>query len=176
MPKNLLTRIILSGVRCCSPMRINFDVFGSSGGKTVRGAENVELNSKNQRPAVKYDGGSVMVLGRVATSRLSSLIFIDGISDKVKYVKISKQIERKTNEISQEIITFNRTTIRNVWLKLLKNGYCTTLHGYTSPHPPQSSNLNPIEYLRDEVERGLRIMRKLRRKTNQSKQSDYGNS
>lgn len=87
MPKNLLTRIILSGVRYCSPMKINFDVSGGSGRKTVR-----ELGRKRGIKFKKTYGLQWNMAERIADGTglrgnkwtvFASLVFVDGLSDKV---------------------------------------------------------------------------------------------
>lgn len=52
---------------------------------------NKELEKKNLRPTVRFDGGRVMVWGCMAASGVGDLVFIDSIIDKNVYCDILKK-------------------------------------------------------------------------------------
>lgn len=68
------------GMMFCLEMNLN-NVFGSDGKVMVWGKVNKELEKKNLRPTVKYEGGGVMVRGCMAASGVGELVFIDLIMD-----------------------------------------------------------------------------------------------
>ncbi|GFX88982.1 transposable element Tc1 transposase [Trichonephila clavipes] len=65
-----------------------FNIFGSDGRRMVSRKLNTSHHPKHTIPTVKHGGGSVMVLGCMATSGVGKLVFIDGIMHKMAYLNI----------------------------------------------------------------------------------------
>ncbi|GFX71525.1 transposable element Tcb1 transposase [Trichonephila clavipes] len=124
------------------------NIFGSDGRRTVWKKPNTALDLKNLRPTVKHGGGSVMVLGGMASNGVGNLIFIDGIMDHKLYIDIlnnnlkesAKKLGLDENFIFQQD-NDPKLTARNVKMWCL-------FHCKQQFHtPPQSLDINVIENL-----------------------------
>ncbi|GFV11001.1 transposable element Tc1 transposase [Trichonephila clavipes] len=67
-----------------------FNIFGSDGRRMVSRKPNTSHHPKHTIPTVKHGGGSVMVWGCMATSRVGKLVIFDGIihTHKMAYLNI----------------------------------------------------------------------------------------
>jgi len=68
-----------------------FNIFGSDGMSYVWRKANTELNKENLKATVKHGGGHVMVWGCMSAAGVGSLVFIEGIMEKMQYLDILKK-------------------------------------------------------------------------------------
>lgn len=92
-----------------------------------------------------------MVWGCMAANGVGNLIFIDGILDKVRYLKIlGENLKGSVDKLNlpENYYSLDKTTIRNIRLKLSKNDYYTTHSTIRYRIHHKNPDLNPIERLR----------------------------
>lgn len=65
-------------------------IFGNDGCKRVWRKQNTELEIIHLQPTTKRNGRSVIVWGCMTDNYVRNLMFIDGILDKMKYLKVLK--------------------------------------------------------------------------------------
>lgn len=63
-------------------------IFGNDGRKRVWRIENTELEVINLQSTIKHSGGSVMVWVCMTDNYVRNLMFIDGVLDKMEYLKV----------------------------------------------------------------------------------------
>lgn len=134
-----------------------FNIFRSDGRVFVWRTKNTELERKNLLPTVKHGGGSVQVWGCMSALGVGSLHFVDTIMDHKMYIDILKKNLRPSAEkmgLHRDYIFMQdndpKHTALNTRLWVLYNTpkYLVT--------PPQSPDINPIEHLRDYLEKKIR--------------------
>jgi len=131
-----------------------FNLFGSDGKTMVWRKPNTELQKQHLRPTVKHGGGSVMIWGCISSKGVGNLVFIDGIMNQDKYLKILEENLKQSAE---------KMGIRNTFKLYQDNDPKHKAYKvrswllYNCPKvletPPQSPDLNPIENLWSELDR-----------------------
>lgn len=79
-------------------------IFGNDGRKRVWRKQNTELEIINLQPTTKRNGRSVIVWGRMTNNYVRNLMFIDGILDKMKYLKVLQ------NNLKDGVVKLNLAT------------------------------------------------------------------
>lgn len=134
-----------------------FNIFGWDGKQKVWRKPGTELELKNLIPTVKHGGGSVMVWGCFSASGVGNLVFIETTMDRFVYLNILK------NNLKQSV---RKLGMGNDWIFQQDQdpkhtaGVVKEWLLYNTPRqlhsPSQSSDLNPIENLWDELDRSIR--------------------
>lgn len=134
-----------------------FNLFGSDGRQMVWRKPNTALNKANLCPTIKHGGGSLMVWGCYSYHGVGNLVFIDGIMDKMGYLKILKENLKQSADkmgigdtfyLYQDHDPKHDAMIVREWLLYNCRRMVKT--------PPQSPDANPIENLWSELERRIR--------------------
>ena len=147
-----------------------FNLFGSDGKVVVWRSPKEEFGPECTIPTVKHGGGNVKCWGCFSSSGVGSLLFIDGNMTGESYREILENNLLKSVEklgmsdgwiFQHDNDSKHRAVIVANWLN--RNGV-ERLHWLSF-----SPDLNPIEHLRDEVER--RPMKKQPKSQNELKES-----
>lgn len=127
-------------------------MFGSDGRKA-----NDEMNPKNLRPTVKHGGGSVMVWGCMSAAGVGKLCFVEGIMNQDVYLEILKNNLRSSAEKLGILDTFKFYQDNDPKHKAYKvRSWLLYNTPKTLETPPQSPDINVIENLWSQLERGIR--------------------
>lgn len=132
-----------------------FNLFGSDGKVYVRRPQNKELDPKYTLKTVKHGGGNIMVWGAFSW-RVGPLVRINGRMDQHVYKGILENVMEPYSFAHMPIsYVFQHDNDPQHTSRIVKQWFADTKTNVLD-WPAQSPDLNPIENLWADVERGLR--------------------
>ncbi|GBL95153.1 Transposable element Tc1 transposase [Araneus ventricosus] len=110
--------------------------------------KNEELNPNNLVGTVKYGGGDALVWGCMSASGLGNLVFIDGIMNHALNLNILRdnlKLSAQNLGIGNNFVFYQDNDPKHT--ALIVRLWCLYNCPQNLKTPPQSPDLNPIEYI-----------------------------
>ncbi|GFV51356.1 transposable element Tcb2 transposase [Trichonephila clavipes] len=109
------------------------------------------------RGTVKHGGGSIMVWGCMAATRVGNLVIIDGIMNQYSYLNILKNnLSQSASKLGLDgSFIFKQDNHPKHTARVVREQLLYNVRKQVKP-PPQSPDLDPIEHLWDYLDRQIR--------------------
>ena len=133
-----------------------FNIFGSDGRQVVWRQSHEAMKRKCLKATVKHGGGSIMIWGCMSANGLGNLVRIEGTIYKEQYERIlTENVKQSAKKLKMGSFIFQedndlKHTAGNINQWFIKNN--VKMIKWLA----QSSDINPIEHIWDELERRLK--------------------